>query len=88
MSNDLRDEKCRRLQIRSDDGNNDGVVDSADYTLWRDNMSSITNPAADGNSNSVVDGDDYDVWKANFGNHSGAVLVQMCPSPSRRRWCC
>jgi hypothetical protein len=51
-------------------------------------MSSITNLAADGSSHSVVDVDDYDVWKANFANHSGAVLVQMCPSPSRQRWCC
>jgi formylglycine-generating enzyme len=54
------------------DFNGDGVVDAADYTLWRDTLGSTTNLTADGNNNGVVDAGDYDVWKANFGNHSGA----------------
>ena len=54
------------------DFNGDGVVDAADYTVWRDSLGSTTNLAADGNNNGVVDAGDFDVWKTNFGNHSGA----------------
>jgi hypothetical protein len=38
------------------DYNGNGVVDAADYTLWRDNLGTIFTTA------------DYDKWKANFGN--------------------
>jgi hypothetical protein len=54
------------------DYNGDGIVNAADYTVWRDSLGSTTNLTADGNGNGVVDAGDYDVWKANFGNHAGA----------------
>jgi hypothetical protein len=54
------------------DYNGNGIVDAADYTVWRDTLGSISNLAADGNINGVIDAGDYDVWKSNFGNHSGA----------------
>jgi hypothetical protein len=54
------------------DYNNNGIVDAADYSVWRDTLGSISNLAADGNANGVIDDGDYDVWKSNFGNHSGA----------------
>jgi hypothetical protein len=54
------------------DYNNNGIVDAADYTLWRDSLGSTTNLAADGNQNGVIDSGDYDVWTANYGNHFGA----------------
>lgn len=56
------------------DYNSNGIVDAADYTIWRDTVGSTTDPRADGSSsvagvpNGVVDGFDYDHWKANFGN--------------------
>jgi pectate lyase len=49
------------------DYNNDGKVDAADYTVWRDALHSggaLLNETA---SLGIVDGDDYDAWKANFG---------------------
>lgn len=41
------------------DYNNDGVVDAADYTVWRDGLGTTFTQA------------DYDVWKANFGATGG-----------------
>lgn len=62
------------------DFNNDGIVDAADYTFWRDNLGATfdadaENPlAANGDNNGasegVVDSADYLVWKGNFGADS------------------
>ena len=52
------------------DYNNDGVVDAADYTVWRDNEGgSVTLNGEDENAATpgVVDQEDYDYWAANFG---------------------
>lgn len=49
------------------DYNNNGLVDAADYTVWRDHLGqSITLPN-EGVSPGTVDQDDYALWKANFG---------------------
>jgi hypothetical protein len=47
------------VRLLDGDFNLDGVVDSADYTVWRDKLGSRYSDA------------DYDVWKENFGNHVG-----------------
>jgi PEP-CTERM motif len=61
------------------DFNDDGVVDAADYTVWRDNLGTdhILGGHGDENGDSfnIVDGDDYTIWKANFGH------VDTSPSP-------
>jgi len=49
------------------DYNRNGIVDAADYTVWRDSLGSTTNLAADGNGNGTIDPGDYDVWKMSFG---------------------
>lgn len=49
------------------DYNYDGIVDSADYTVWRNLVGSPSGLAADGNGDGTIDSADYDVWKANFG---------------------
>jgi hypothetical protein len=55
------------------DYNHSGIVDAADYTIWRDTLGQTGIAlAADGNGNGMIDAGDYDVWKSNFGNHSGA----------------
>jgi hypothetical protein len=55
------------------DYNGDGVVDAADYTVWRDTMgSSGSTLAADGNHNGTIDAGDYDVWRNNFGAIAGS----------------
>ncbi|MEO1496890.1 MAG: family 43 glycosylhydrolase [Planctomycetota bacterium] len=67
------------------DYNNNGTVDVADYTVWRDTLGSIgTGLAADGNRDGQVTQLDYDVWRANFGATSAAVNVAggEVPEPS------
>jgi hypothetical protein len=52
------------------DYNQNGVVDAADYSVWRDAMGSSALAAgtgADGNGDGVVDSWDYRLWKSNFG---------------------
>jgi hypothetical protein len=56
------------------DYNFNAVVDSADYSVWRDLLGSTTDLRADGTGaaagvpDGVVDELDYAFWKANFGN--------------------
>lgn len=72
------------------DYNGDGVVDSADYQLWRANVGDTSALLADGNGNGVVDAADYAMWRKNFGRTwqslatgSGAGVVQTAvPEPT------
>ena len=58
------------------DYNRDGVVNAADYTVWRDTLGSTTDLRANGDETGAsagkIDLADYSIWKSNFGNHSGA----------------
>jgi cytochrome c peroxidase len=49
------------------DYNGDGVVDNADYQVWRSNVGDTSALVADGDGNNVVDTSDYVVWRKNFG---------------------
>jgi hypothetical protein len=50
------------------DYNGDGVVDAADYSVWRDSLGATgLGLAADGNGDLVVDAADYQLWRSNFG---------------------
>jgi cytochrome c peroxidase len=49
------------------DYNGDGVVDSADYIVWRKSFGDTTLLVADGNNDHHVDNLDYDVWRQNVG---------------------
>ncbi|MCA9238770.1 MAG: hypothetical protein KDA37_01155 [Planctomycetales bacterium] len=59
------------------DYNQDGVVDSADYTLWRDLLGSSIDLAADGDLNGVVDQGDYLVWQNAFGSTHTPPMVTI-----------
>lgn len=66
------------------DYNEDGVVDAADFTLWRDTVGSTSNLAADGDLNGVVDQGDYDLWRTAYGSlHTppGAVSATLAAVP-------
>ena len=54
------------------DFNNDGLVDAADYTLWRDNLGGGTALSNDGGLGAPVRTAHYDLWNANFGTGGGA----------------
>lgn len=55
------------------DFNDDGVVDAADYTVWRDNLTGAESilPPGTGDNSGTVDAGDYNVWRANFGATAG-----------------
>ena len=67
------------------DYNGDGVVDAADYTVWRDGVGS-QELAADGTRAGIVEDGDYTLWKEFFGRSLGAAReawpgpVRPCPS--------
>jgi hypothetical protein len=54
------------------DFNRDGLVDNADYTMWRDTNGSTTDLRADANGDGRVDLADCELWRASFGQPAGA----------------
>lgn len=56
----------------SGDYNQDGIVNAADYTVWRNSLGQGANLAADGNTSMWIDGGDFAVWKANYGEGVGS----------------
>jgi hypothetical protein len=52
----------------SGDYNFNGIVDAADYVVWRKTLNSAVDLRADGDGDGKVDQDDRAVWQANFGS--------------------
>jgi hypothetical protein len=52
------------------DYNGNGIVDAADYTVWRDHLGQTVTPGTngDGTDSGVVEQGDYDIWSANWGH--------------------
>ena len=61
------------------DFNGDGIVDAADYVIWRKNDGSQVG---------------YDMWRSHFGQtasgnrHAGGSGSHAAAPPSRQAWCC
>jgi autotransporter-associated beta strand protein len=69
------------------DYNGNGVVDAADYVVWRNTLGqSPPGLAADGNSSGTIDAGDYTVWRTHFGqtagSGSGASANAAVPEPA------
>lgn len=67
------------------DYNHNGVVDSADYVVWRNTLTQTAAPAgsgADGSGNGMIDTDDYSFWRQRFGNSTGSSAVSTIPEPA------
>jgi hypothetical protein len=65
------------------DYNHDGVVDAADYTVWRDTSNqSGFDLAADGDADGVVGPTDYQVWKAAYGTLNAVGSAVAVPEPA------
>jgi uncharacterized protein YkwD len=70
------------------DYNGNGIVDAADYTVWRDTLGSTSDLRANGDNTGAsagkIDQADYTIWKSNFGAHfgSGADAEATVPEPT------
>ncbi|WP_442482228.1 PEP-CTERM sorting domain-containing protein [Aeoliella sp. SH292] len=67
------------------DFNGDGMVNLADYTVWRDNLGSTTANLPNDPTPAIVDASDYSAWKGNFGAGSPGSLTtgaSQVPEPS------
>ena len=70
------------------DYSDNGIVDAADYTLWRNSLGQSVpiGSDADGNHSGTIDQGDYNVWKGNFGmtvgSGGGAGPASAVPEPN------
>jgi hypothetical protein len=72
-------------QFTPGDFNEDGAVDTADYTIWADNYTGSggtggTPSTGDANGDGAVDTADYTIWADNYTGSSGAV--GLVPEPA------
>ena len=80
------------LMPNGGDYNGNGIVDAADYSLWRDNLGatgiagSVTGDGTSDNLLGVPDGDvdqfDYDYWVQQFGTNAATAATITIPEPS------
>ena len=59
------------LRVVAADFDHNGIVEAADYAVWRSSFGSTTSLAADANGNGKVDAADYVIWRQNIGNIRG-----------------
>lgn len=67
------------------DYNNDGMVNLADYTVWRDSVGAPAGTLPNDVDGGVIGGSQYNTWKQSFGDSSsaGALLaVDAVPEPA------
>jgi hypothetical protein len=76
------------VQLLPGDYDHNGVVDAADYVVWRSSVGSTVLLAADGNNDGVVNTSDYTYWRQRVGqtlagSGAGAALSSSAvPEPS------
>jgi glucose/arabinose dehydrogenase len=77
-----------RTSTEAGDYNQDGVVNAADYSVWRNSLGSFVTAgtSADGNKNGQVDNGDYTIWKSFYGRTVGASgaasSTALAPEPA------
>jgi GH35 family endo-1,4-beta-xylanase len=74
------------LPIAPGDYNGDGVVDAADYVMWRKTAGQSGDLRADGNGDTTVDELDFNIWRANFGAIYGAGAGAEAAVPEPTAW--
>lgn len=72
--------------VLAGDYNDDGTVNAADYTVWRNNLGAADETSLNGNGDGMngVDAGDYTRWKNNFGVMAGAggATTSAVPEPT------
>lgn len=70
------------------DFNNDGIVDAADYTVWRNHFGELDEVNINNNGDGMngVDAVDYSLWKTSYGDTgpgsgSGGLASHVVPEP-------
>ena len=61
----------------SGDFNRDGIVDAADYTIWRNTLGSSEILLADGDGSGTIDELDYQAWRQNYGAIDWASVASI-----------
>ncbi|QDT68868.1 hypothetical protein MalM25_17930 [Planctomycetes bacterium MalM25] len=64
------------------DYNNDGVVDAADYTVWRDNVGEPEGTLPNDNEGGVIGVAQYNAWTTNYGATNAAPAAAAVPEPA------
>jgi hypothetical protein len=68
------------------DYNDNGVVDAADYTVWRDNLGGAAGTLTNDVDGGMIGQAQYETWKANFGMTTamgqGALGHDAVPEPA------
>lgn len=64
------------------DYNFDGLVDAADYTVWRNTLNSMSDLSADGDLSGKVDPPDYVIWLQAYGEATGSQAAASIPEPA------
>jgi hypothetical protein len=64
------------------DFNQDGIVDAADYTVWRDNLGKPAGTLVNDPTGTTIGTAQYNIWKANFGASSPGSAAAVVPEPS------
>jgi hypothetical protein len=66
------------------DFNNDGSVNGADLTIWRNNFGSTTatKPTGDADTDGDTDGNDFLVWQRNVGATAASASAAAVPEPT------
>lgn len=73
-----------RRPMVAPDFNGDGLVNLADYTVWRDTLGSTQDLRADFDGDKVIGATDYGAWKSRFGEAvaTGVANAQTLTVPS------
>ncbi|WP_425397364.1 hypothetical protein [Aeoliella sp.] len=74
-------------QVLAGDYNDDGLVNLADYTLWRNNLGAATGTLENDIDGGTIGAAQYLTWKAEFGNDAPGLAASQIPEPSGVLWC-
>ena len=64
------------------DYNDDGNVDAADFTVWRDNLGANAEAIPNNPHTDVIGADEYNTWVANYGATTNSSSSNAVPEPN------